>query len=135
MSTARDVDARGVCGARRRSRLVGDSVGATCPRHVRLQGALDEHLDELAALLTSEHGKVWTTRAGSVTRGIEVVEFACGIPQLSRAKYTEQVARGVDSWSLRQPLGVCAGVGPFNFPAMIPLWMAPVAIAAATPSS
>jgi malonate-semialdehyde dehydrogenase (acetylating)/methylmalonate-semialdehyde dehydrogenase len=95
----------------------------------RFKALLDEHLDELAALLTSEHGKVLDDARGSVTRGMEVVEFACGIPQLLKGEYSEQVGRGVDSWSLRQPLGVCAGVGPFNFPAMIPLWMAPVAIA------
>jgi len=95
----------------------------------RFKALIDEHLDELALLLTSEHGKVLDDARGSVTRGMEVVEFACGIPQLLKGEYSEQVGRGVDSWSLRQPLGVCTGVGPFNFPAMIPLWMAPVAIA------
>jgi malonate-semialdehyde dehydrogenase (acetylating)/methylmalonate-semialdehyde dehydrogenase len=95
----------------------------------RFKALLDEHLDELAGLLTAEHGKVLDDARGSVTRGMEVVEFACGIPHLLKGEYSEQVGRGVDSWSLRQPLGVCAGVGPFNFPAMIPLWMAPVAIA------
>jgi malonate-semialdehyde dehydrogenase (acetylating)/methylmalonate-semialdehyde dehydrogenase len=95
----------------------------------KFKALIDEHMDELAALLTSEHGKVLDDARGSVTRGMEVVEFACGIPQLLKGEYTEQVGRGVDSWSLRQPLGVCAGVGPFNFPAMIPLWMAPIAIA------
>src|SRR5450432_4743474 len=95
----------------------------------RFKALLDEHLDELAALLTAEHGKVLDDARGSVTRGLEVVEFACGIPHLQKGEYSEQVARGVDSWSVRQPLGVCAGVGPFNFPAMIPLWMAPIAIA------
>jgi malonate-semialdehyde dehydrogenase (acetylating)/methylmalonate-semialdehyde dehydrogenase len=95
----------------------------------RFKALIDEHLDELAALLTGEHGKVLDDARGSITRGLEVVEFACGIPQLLKGEYSEQVGRGVDSWSLRQPLGVCTGVGPFNFPAMIPLWMAPVAIA------
>jgi len=95
----------------------------------KFKALIDEHLDELAALLTSEHGKVLDDARGSVTRGMEVVEFACGIPHLLKGEYAEHVGRGVDSWSLRQPLGVCAGVGPFNFPAMIPLWMAPVAIA------
>jgi malonate-semialdehyde dehydrogenase (acetylating)/methylmalonate-semialdehyde dehydrogenase len=95
----------------------------------RFKALLDEHLDELAGLVTSEHGKVLDDARGSVSRGIEVVEFACGIPQLLKGEYSEQVGRGVDCWSLRQPLGVCAGAGPFNFPAMIPLWMAPVAIA------
>src|SRR5690606_29360 len=66
---------------------------------------------------------------GSITRGLEVVEFACGIPQLLKGEYTENVAGGVDSWSMRQPIGVCAGITPFNFPAMVPMWMFPVAIA------
>ncbi|MES1208591.1 MAG: CoA-acylating methylmalonate-semialdehyde dehydrogenase [Pseudomonadota bacterium] len=95
----------------------------------KFKALIDEHMDELATLLTSEHGKVLDDARGSVTRGMEVVEFACGIPQLLKGDYSEHVGRDVDSWSMRQPLGVCAGVGPFNFPAMIPLWMAPVAIA------
>ena len=95
----------------------------------RFKALIDQHMDELAGLLTAEHGKVLDDARGSITRGMEVVEFACGIPQLLKGEYTDQVGRGVDSWSFRQPLGVCAGIGPFNFPAMIPLWMAPVAIA------
>ena len=95
----------------------------------RFKALIDEHMDELARMLTSEHGKVLDDARGSVTRGMEVVEFAAGVPQLLKGVYTEGVARGVDSWSFRQPLGVCAGIGPFNFPAMIPLWMAPMAIA------
>src|SRR6186713_1229253 len=95
----------------------------------RFKALIDEHLDELATLASAEHGKVVDDARGSVTRGMEVVEFAAGIPQLLKGEYSEGVARGVDSWSFRQPLGVCAGIGPFNFPAMIPLWMAPVAIA------
>ncbi|WP_437972100.1 CoA-acylating methylmalonate-semialdehyde dehydrogenase [Sorangium sp. So ce260] len=94
-----------------------------------LKSLIERHMDELAALVTAEHGKVLDDARGSVTRGMEVVEFAAGIPQLLKGEYSEGVARGVDSWSFRQPLGVCAGVGPFNFPAMIPLWMAPIAIA------
>ncbi|WP_437551696.1 CoA-acylating methylmalonate-semialdehyde dehydrogenase [Sorangium sp. So ce295] len=94
-----------------------------------LKGLIDQHMDELAGLVTAEHGKVLEDARGSVTRGMEVVEFAAGIPQLLKGEYSEGVARGVDSWSFRQPLGVCAGIGPFNFPAMIPLWMAPIAIA------
>src|SRR5450432_125395 len=95
----------------------------------RFKALIEQHMDELAALLTAEHGKVLDDARGSITRGMEVVEFACGIPQLLKGEYTDQVGRGVDSWSFRQPLGVCTGVGPFNFPAMIPLWMAPVAVA------
>jgi malonate-semialdehyde dehydrogenase (acetylating)/methylmalonate-semialdehyde dehydrogenase len=94
-----------------------------------LKRLIDRHIDELSALVTAEHGKVLDDARGSVTRGMEVVEFAAGIPQVSKGEYTEGAARGVDSWSFRQPLGVCAGIGPFNFPAMIPLWMAPIAIA------
>ena len=85
--------------------------------------------DELALLLTSEHGKVLSDARGEITRGMEVVEFACGIPQLLKSEFTENVGSGVDSWSIRQPVGVCAGVTPFNFPAMVPMWMFPVAIA------
>ncbi|OYW17488.1 MAG: methylmalonate-semialdehyde dehydrogenase (CoA acylating), partial [Burkholderiales bacterium 12-64-5] len=90
---------------------------------------LDHHHDELAMAITAEHGKVFTDARGEVTRGIEVVEFACGIPQLLKGEYTDQIGGGIDSWSLRQPLGVCAGITPFNFPAMVPLWMFPIAIA------
>ncbi len=90
---------------------------------------LIRHTDELAALVSLEHGKVLSDAKGSVTRGIEVVEFACGIPQLLKGEFNEQVAGGVDALSFRQPLGVVAGITPFNFPAMVPLWMFPVAIA------
>ncbi|HVQ95700.1 MAG TPA: CoA-acylating methylmalonate-semialdehyde dehydrogenase [Mycobacteriales bacterium] len=85
---------------------------------------------ELAAILAAEHGKVVDDAAGEITRGLEVVEFACGIPQLLKGEYSEQVSSGVDSYSFRQPLGVVAGITPFNFPAMVPMWMHPIAIAA-----
>ena len=91
---------------------------------------LNQHRDTLAAMITAEHGKVFTDAQGEVTRGIEIVEFACGIPQLLKGDYTEQVSTGIDNWTLRQPLGVVAGVTPFNFPCMVPMWMFPVAIAA-----
>jgi malonate-semialdehyde dehydrogenase (acetylating)/methylmalonate-semialdehyde dehydrogenase len=84
---------------------------------------------DLAALITSEHGKVASDAAGEVTRGLEVVEFACGIPHLLKGGYSENVSNGIDSYSIRQPLGVVAGITPFNFPAMVPMWMFPVAIA------
>src|SRR6202044_115652 len=87
------------------------------------------HTDQLAALISSEHGKVFSDAAGEVTRGLEVVEFACGIPTLLKGEYSEQVSTDVDAYSFRQPLGVVAGITPFNFPAMVPLWMHPVAIA------
>ncbi len=80
-------------------------------------------------MVSSEHGKTLPDAMGEVTRGMEVVEFACGIPQMLKGEYSEQVAGGVDTFSLRQPLGVCAGITPFNFPAMVPLWMFPMAIA------
>ncbi|MGZ4570789.1 MAG: aldehyde dehydrogenase family protein, partial [Blastococcus sp.] len=85
--------------------------------------------DELAAAITDEHGKVLSDAAGEVQRGLEVVEFACGIPSLLKGEYSDQVSSGVDSYSFRQPLGVVAGITPFNFPAMVPMWMFPVAIA------
>lgn len=90
---------------------------------------LEKNIDSLAKLVSTEHGKTLTDARGSVQRGIEVVEFVCGIPHLLTGSYTAEVATGVDSYSLKQPLGVCAGITPFNFPAMIPLWMFPMAVA------
>ncbi|WP_370943493.1 CoA-acylating methylmalonate-semialdehyde dehydrogenase [Amycolatopsis sp. cg5] len=90
---------------------------------------VDAHRDELAALITAEHGKVLSDAAGEVQRGLEVVEFACGIPQLLKGEHSEQVSRGIDAYSIRQPLGVVAGITPFNFPVMVPMWMFPIAIA------
>jgi malonate-semialdehyde dehydrogenase (acetylating) / methylmalonate-semialdehyde dehydrogenase len=83
----------------------------------------------LARIITDEHGKVLSDATGELTRGMEVVEFACGIPHLMRGEVTEQVGRGIDSFSVRQPVGVCAGITPFNFPVMVPMWMFPVALA------
>jgi malonate-semialdehyde dehydrogenase (acetylating)/methylmalonate-semialdehyde dehydrogenase len=88
-----------------------------------------QHTDEFAAMLTREHGKTFDDARGEVARGIEMVEFAVGIPQLLKGEYTDQIARGIDAWSMRQPLGVVAGITPFNFPVMVPMWMFPVAIA------
>jgi malonate-semialdehyde dehydrogenase (acetylating) / methylmalonate-semialdehyde dehydrogenase len=90
---------------------------------------LNQHKDDLARMITAEHGKVFTDAQGEVTRGIEIVEFATGIPQLLKGDYTEQVGTGIDNWTTRQPLGVVAGITPFNFPVMVPLWMFPLAIA------
>ena len=95
----------------------------------RFRELLLKQLDEVAEILSLEHGKTLDDAKGSITRGLEVVEFACGIPQLLKGEYSEGVAAGVDSWSTRQPLGVCAGITPFNFPAMVPMWMFPIAIA------
>ena len=95
----------------------------------RFKELLDRHLDELAGLVSSEHGKVLNDARGSVMRGIEVVEFACGAPHLLKGSFSENVGTNVDSHSVRQPVGVCAGITPFNFPAMVPMWMFPMAIA------
>jgi malonate-semialdehyde dehydrogenase (acetylating) / methylmalonate-semialdehyde dehydrogenase len=84
---------------------------------------------QLAEILSDEHGKVLSDAAGEVQRGLEVIEFACGIPHLLKGEYSDQASTGVDVFSFRQPLGVCAGITPFNFPAMVPMWMHPVAIA------
>jgi len=90
---------------------------------------LNQHRDTLAHMITADHGKVFTDAQGEVTRGIDIVEFACGIPQLLKGDFTDQVSTGIDNWTMRQPLGVVAGVTPFNFPVMVPMWMFPVAIA------
>jgi malonate-semialdehyde dehydrogenase (acetylating)/methylmalonate-semialdehyde dehydrogenase len=95
----------------------------------RFREIFERRLDEVAALLTSEHGKVFSDARGEATRGLEIVEFATGIPQLLKGEFTEQVGSGIDSWSVRQPLGVVAGITPFNFPAMVPMWMFPIALA------
>ncbi|WP_037060994.1 CoA-acylating methylmalonate-semialdehyde dehydrogenase [Pseudoxanthomonas suwonensis] len=95
----------------------------------RLRALIERDADELARTITSEHGKTLSDARGEVTRGMEVVEFAAGIPHLLKGEHSPEVGRGVDSWSERAPLGVVAGVTPFNFPVMVPLWMAPVALA------
>jgi malonate-semialdehyde dehydrogenase (acetylating)/methylmalonate-semialdehyde dehydrogenase len=95
----------------------------------RYLNLLNEHRDAIAKIITNEHGKVLSDAQGEVTRGIEVVEFACGIPQLLKGAFTDQVSTGLDNWTLRQPLGVVAGITPFNFPCMVPSWMFPVALA------
>ena len=95
----------------------------------RFKQLLEENIDELAEMLSSEHGKVVADSRGDVQRGIDVVEFACGIPHLQKGEYTEGAGPGIDVYSMRQPLGVVAGITPFNFPAMIPCWMFAVAIA------
>ena len=96
---------------------------------MRYRELIDSHRDELAQLVTEEHGKTLEDARGSVQRGLEVVEFAMGIPHLLKGEHSNEVGTGVDTHSLREPLGVCAGITPFNFPAMVPLWMYPVAIA------
>ena len=95
----------------------------------KFKALCEDHLGELGELVASEHGKTLTDAKGSVQRGIEVVEFACGIPHLLKGDFTASVGTGIDGVSMRQPLGVCAGITPFNFPAMVPMWMFPVALA------
>ena len=95
----------------------------------KFKALVEEHTDELARLISSEHGKVFSDAKGEVTRGLEVVEFACGIPHLQKGEHSMNVGTGVDSYSMMQPLGVCAGISPFNFPAMVPMWMFPIALA------
>src|SRR6266498_116480 len=94
-----------------------------------LRDLIERNLDKLSAIVADEHGKVLSDAKGEVTRGLEVVEYAAGIPTLLKGEYSEQVSTDVDAYSFRQPLGVCAGITPFNFPAMVPLWMHPMAIA------
>ena len=107
---------------------------STSPLHrarvlFKFKELLDRDAESLVALITAEHGKVLGDARGEVARGLEVVEFACGIPHLLKGEFSDSVGSGIDSWSLRQPLGVCAGITPFNFPAMVPMWMFPIAIA------
>lgn len=90
---------------------------------------LQQHSDEIAQCITREHGKTFADAQGEMARALEVVEFACGVPQLLKGEYTEQISRGIDALSIRQPMGVVAGITPFNFPAMVPMWMFPIAIA------
>ncbi len=95
----------------------------------KYKNLIEKNLDELAILVSKEHGKTLEDAKGSVTRGLEVVEFACGIPHLIKGEFSQNVGPQIDSWSVRQPLGICAGITPFNFPAMVPMWMYPISIA------
>ena len=127
-------DAREVDRAVRAARAAQPDWQATPPiRRARIMFAfkalLEAHTDELAGLVTAEHGKTLADAKGSLARGLEVVEFACGIPQLLKGEFSAEVGAGVDLASFRQPVGVCVGITPFNFPEMIPLWMFPVALA------
>jgi malonate-semialdehyde dehydrogenase (acetylating)/methylmalonate-semialdehyde dehydrogenase len=128
-ATAQDVD-RAVQAAAEAAKTWG---AASLTKRAQVMFAFRElvnaHKDELAALITREHGKVLADARGEVTRGLEVIEFACGLGHLLKGENTPQVSGGVDSHSMRMPLGVVAGITPFNFPVMVPLWMAPVALA------
>ena len=128
-ATAADVDA-----AVAAARAALPAWAATPPARrakvmFRLKQLVEAHADELARLITAEHGKVLNDAAGSLARALEIVDFACGIPQLLKGEFSENVGTGVDSYTLRQPVGVCAGITPFNFPAMVPMWMFPIAVA------
>jgi malonate-semialdehyde dehydrogenase (acetylating)/methylmalonate-semialdehyde dehydrogenase len=128
-STA-DVD-RAVAVAKEASLAWGRSaLGKRATILFKFRELVNEHADEIARCIVREHGKVLADARGEVQRGLEVVEFACGIPHLIKGEFSENVSSGVDSYSIRQPLGVVAGITPFNFPIMVPMWMYPIAIAA-----
>src|SRR5439155_92098 len=99
------------------------SVAKRAELFFRIRELFDAHRQDLARLLTAEHGKVLSDASGEVARGLEVIEFCCGIPTLLKGGFTEQASTGIDVYSIRQPLGVVAGITPFNFPAMVPMWM------------
>src|ERR1700684_2486106 len=136
-----EVQARAALASRAEGRRAVDAALAAFPewsainpqRRARVmfnfKSLVEKHMDELAHMLSSEHGKVLADSRGDIQRGIEVIEFACGIPHLSKGEYTEGAGPGIDIYSMRQPLGVVAGITPFNFPAMIPMWMFGVSIA------
>ena len=129
MATAKEVD-RAVAAARNAFPAWADTPPLRRARVLfKFLELLNANRDELAQLITAEHGKVFTDAQGEVARGIDIVEFACGIPQLLKGDFTEQVSSGLDNWTTRQPLGVVAGITPFNFPVMVPMWMFPVALA------
>ena len=119
-----------VAGAKRLARRVGRLLaGEAEPGPLQVPGALNRDKERIAALITAEHGKVLSDALGEVIRGLEVAEFACGIPHLLKGGFTENASTSVDVYSIRQTLGVVAVISPFNFPAMVPLWFVPVAIA------
>ena len=129
MSTEGDVDAAVAAAAAAFPAWSRTPVLKRARVMFRLKELIERDRAEIAALITQEHGKVLHDADGSIQRGLECVEFACGIPHLIKGEYSDQVGSGVDTWSMRQPVGVCAGITPFNFPAMVPLWMFPLAIA------
>jgi malonate-semialdehyde dehydrogenase (acetylating)/methylmalonate-semialdehyde dehydrogenase len=129
LADAQDVDAA-VQAAKRAFATWGDvSVTRRARVMFKFRDLVERHMDELTRIISSEHGKVLDDAKGEVIRGMEVVEYACGIPQLLKGEYSEQVSTDIDALSFRQPLGVCAGITPFNFPIMVPMWMHPMAIA------
>ncbi len=129
LGTAGDVDAAVAAARSAFAEWSLTSLSARVQVLFRFRELVHEHTDELARLVSLEHGKTLDDARGEVVRGREVVDFVCGIPQLLKGEFSDQVSGGVDSHSFRQPLGVCAGITPFNFPVMVPMWMHPVAIA------
>ncbi|MBA2639550.1 MAG: CoA-acylating methylmalonate-semialdehyde dehydrogenase [Nocardioidaceae bacterium] len=129
LGTAADVDAAVASACEAYGSWSQTSLTTRVDVLFRFRGLVDQHTDELARIIASEHGKTIDDARGEVVRGREVVDFCCGIPQVLKGEFSEQVSGGVDSHSFRQPLGVCAGITPFNFPIMVPMWMHPVAIA------
>src|SRR5215217_7196912 len=123
LGTAADVDKAVIAAARAFPAWAATPPPRRAAVMFRFKALIEQHADELARLITSEHGKVLSDARGSLQRGLEVVEFACGIPQLLKGEFSENVGTGIDVYSIRQPLGVCAGITPFNFPAMVPMWM------------
>jgi len=129
LAEASDVDAA-VQAARKAFETWSDvSVTRRARVMFAFRNLVEQHLDEITRIVSSEHGKVLDDAKGEAIRGMEVVEYACGIPQLLKGEYSDQVSTGIDAFSFRQPLGVCAGITPFNFPIMVPMWMHPMAIA------
>ncbi|MCB1135938.1 MAG: CoA-acylating methylmalonate-semialdehyde dehydrogenase, partial [Chlamydiia bacterium] len=128
--TATDVDQAVACAAAAFEDWRSTPISERARVFLRLQHLVTEHKEDLARMITDEQGKTLEDARGDVFRGLEVIEFACGIANHVMGETVENVARGVDTYSLVQPLGVCAGITPFNFPAMVPLWMWPIAIAA-----
>jgi malonate-semialdehyde dehydrogenase (acetylating) / methylmalonate-semialdehyde dehydrogenase len=130
LATAADVDAAVQAAAKAFDAWRDVSLIRRARVMFALRDLIERHLDELSGLIADEHGKVFSDAKGEVIRGLEVVEYASGIPSLLKGEFSEQVSTDVDAYSFRQPLGVCAGITPFNFPAMVPMWMHPMAIAA-----
>ena len=129
LASAADVETAVRCAHERFASWSQSSLSARTEILFEFRNLVRSHKAQLAEIISDEHGKVISDAAGEVQRGLEVVEFACGIPTLLQGSYSEQVSTGIDVYSFRQPLGVVAGITPFNFPAMVPMWMYPVAIA------
>jgi len=129
LADEQDVD-RAVQAARSAFETWGDvSLTSRARIMFRFRDLVERHMDEIMRIISSEHGKVLEDARGEAIRGMEVIEYACGLPQLIKGEYSDQVSTDVDAFSFRQPLGVCAGITPFNFPIMVPMWMHPMAIA------